>query len=1388
MSSLLDTYVSYVPLLVARRFAGAASSISAPEAETFLAATMFVDISGFTELTERLAQRGPQGEEKLTRLLSDYFGELIDLVSAYGGDVVKFAGDGLSVVWPVGEDADQDLVSATRHAAQCGLAIQSKLNNYRAAEGVRLSVQVGISAGEVHLLYVGGVFSRWENLISGAPMVEMSLAEKRAAPGDVVLDAKAWTLIQDYCVSDEWEWPDGAVRLKSVREPLSLHEAVIPNPTPEMESALKAFIPGAVVDRIVAGQTRWLAELRRVTVMFVNLPDLDHAASNALERMQEAMCACQTAAYRCEGSINKISVHENGPILIAAMGLPPWAHKDDAARGTQVALTMQSELSKLGLRSAIGIATGRAYCGLIGSARRREYTMIGDIINLAARLMQSAGDGILCDEITYHAAESQMLFEKLPSIKVKGKTGEIPVYRPRGWVETVERPKVEMVGREVEHARLAEGIQALIRGKQMGTVLIEGETGIGKSLLLEDLLHQAEVMGVASLAGGGDSLETSTHYHAWRDVFQTLFELDAIDALDKRRDRVLNWLRRELVERAHSVNGELAKVLQLAPLLNAVLPLDFAESEITAQMTGKVRADNTRDLLLRVLLASSAESPKVLVIEDAHWLDSASWALVLAVSVHAENMMLVIASRPSAEPAAEYKTLLNNPRAHHMILDALSAEDTKRLARQVLGVASLPEPVAQFILDRAEGHPFFSEELAHALRDTGVIVIVDGECRIAPGAADLKALNFPDTLQGVIISRIDRLTPSQQLTLKVASVVGRIFEYRCVRDIYPIRRDAQHVGDYLDSVERLDITPLYKPAPDHAYIFKHIIMQEVSYELMLFSQRRELHRAAAQWYEQTYPDELEQYYPRLAEHWRNAEVVLKAIDYLEKAGENALHNYANREAVRFFSAALELDQGINQDREQVLRRARWLRHLGEAHVGLGNLIESRQYLQQALELLGQSVPTARGRLLISMIRHGVRQMLYRLRPSLAYTRSVEKREIMLETTRIYAVLAPLFYYADERVLTVYAALRRLNAAERAGPTAELPQAYASMVVIAAAVPRLRWLAETYKRRARETSIDVSELPALAFVFIRIGLYEIGVGRWKEVRETIQRAITIFERLGDKRGWEEAMSLLGNASRFQGEEAASKAMWSGAYTSAKRRGDEQIQAWSLTARGQSEFRSGNIDEAVRLLESAQSLLVESADRMAEINALGALAEGYLRQDKREAALQMVMSLMHSGRQSSTTVYAMLPGYVGMAEVLFTLWEEETECAAADRKAIEQAALQMCTILTKYASIFSIGEPAAQHYRGLAHWLRGRKSQAYDAWSKSLASAGRLEMPHDEGRAHVEIARHLDATDEDRLKHLHHAQELFARLGSDYEFNRVQRLLEASLSIEPQHIKE
>lgn len=1365
MSTLLDTLISYVPPLTVRRFADNPTPLLDPTAEYFPATALFADISGFTEITEALAQRGPGGAEELTLLLNSYFSQLITLIGEHGGEIIEFAGDGLLALWPA---EDEDLSLTTLRASQCALAIQSSLHDTYVAGDVPLALHIGIGAGEIAAAHLGGMFGHWMLLVGGAPLVQVSLANQQATSGEIILSPEAWQLVETTCAGRPLA--RGSARLIAVHTHLPERPVRRIYSSSEAEEALRAYISSSILARLDAGQIGWLAELRRVTVLFINLPGLDH--TTPLEQAQTIISDLQTALYHYEGSINNLYVDDKGTTLIAALGLPPLAHEDDAVRALRAALAIRAEFTAQGLRSAIGIATGRVFCGVIGSMARREYAMIGDVVNLAARLMQAAGDDLLCDGATFEAARNHLTFEDLPSIVVKGKAVPVAVYRPQHETRRARgRPRAQMpiVGRLTERDILAEEIQGLARGKTgrpldagSTVIVIEGEAGIGKTRLVEELGQMAEARRMTCLVGWGDAVEQSTPYHAWRGIFGQVLDVDWLADPDTRQQQVLKLLASE------------PNLLRLAPLLNPVLSLDIPDNDLTSQISGQVRAENTRELLVQLLRASIAGSPKVVILEDAHLMDSASWALALVVSRRVQPLLLVIVTRPLPDPPpAEYPQLLARFDTQHLKLDRLTPAQAVVLVCQRLGVSGLPEPVTELIQQKAEGHPFFSEEIAYALYDSGLLVIEGGRCIFAPGAGDLPAL--PDTIQGVVTSRIDRLGVREQFTLKVASVIGRVFGYRILHDVHPVSGEKELLHQHLELLSKLNITQLETPPPDLKYIFKHAITREASYNLMTYDQRRQLHRAVAEWYERTYIDDLTPFYPLLAHHWSKAEAPTQAIVYLERAGDQAMHQYANREAIRFFNEALALDaqEGVFQGQ---VWRARCKRQLGEAFFGLGNRAAGSQHLWEALALLGHPVPASISQQSMGILGQLVLQVWRRMRPPDPTRHTKSERSAYREAALAYERLGEIAFFDNQTIPTVYAILHGLNLSEQLGPSPELARVCASTAIVMSIV-RQHNLADNYLERAREIIAGAGEMSTQARVQQVISLIDAGMGRWDRAMECAEDAIDKTTRLGDLTSLGSSLALLAIMDYHQGflQESVKIREYQG--TVAQRAGNMQHRIWFLSGQSANLLRLGreaDQDRPVAYLEEAARLLSENQEGAVDISVQGLLAYAYLRRGDFPAARRAADQVLRTVVTTTPTVFSSLDGLCHVPEVYLALWEADPK--GVDAGKLAQSALPACKAMHTFSRIFPIGQPRAWLCRGLYDWLSGKHRQAHRDWQKGLAWAEKLHMPHDLGLAHYEIGRHLKTSDLDREKHLAQAYALFHRIGAAYDMERVQQELD------------
>ncbi len=1336
MPATIDLLAAYIPSLVLGRLADEPSGLAGRGIERRQAAVLFADISGFTILTERLAARGASGSEELSAALNAYFDRLIEMIADRGGDVVKMAGDALIALWPVGEG--ETLASATLRAARCGLVAARTLQDYEVAEGIRLACKVGIGAGEVASMFVGGVRDRWELLVAGDPLVQMGRAEHHARPGEAVLSREAWALAWQGCAGDLLE--DGGVRLKGVAEPPP-STIVEPPLDPTFEAATRSFIPAAIRSRLDAGQTAWLAELRRLTVLFVNLPLTDCDRPGAAERARRIIEVVQAGLYRHEGSLNKLSVDEKGTTIVAAMGLPPLSHRDDPARAIRAGLAIRKALAEIGVECAIGIATGRVYCGEIGNARRREYTIIGRAVNLAARIMQAAQEHheVLCDEETSRAARGCYEFEALPSRRLKNIEGEVTLCRPLDAVAPCGASRAT-VGRDAELATLARKLEGLRRG-QGGVVVIEGEAGIGKSQLVSELVARAAGSGISPLVGGGDPIERSAPYHAWRPIFQTLLGADEATDRETRLARVANWLREE------------PDLEPLAPLLDAVLPLDLAENELTGHMTGQVRLDNTNDLLVRLLGRASARGPKLVVVEDAHWMDSASWALMLRVARGVGGILLVVATRPVGPDFPEEHQALLQVADDILRLGNLATDDALALARLRLGVASLPPAAEELILRKSRGNPLHCEELSYTLRDAGLLTFEGDRCRVADGV-DLASVGIPDGVEGIINDRIDRLAPSHQLALKVASVIGRLFAVRILRDVYPIEPDRARLPQDLDSLSRLELILRDEPEPDPAYIFRHVITRDVVYDLLPFSQRRRLHHDVAEWYERTLSGDLAPYYPLLAHHWSLAGDDDRAVDYLEKAGEEALKGGAYKEAVDFLDRALEIHArarpGLDPGRE-----ARWEYQLGEAHLSLGHLARSREHAARALSLLARPIPTPirlPGAYLAQLATQAVRRL--RARP---LDGPSESRHAGRLASATFGLVGQLCYFDQDRAIGVYSALRSLNLAEEDGPSPELARALAVMCLACGLVPA-HSLAEVYRRRAFEVANDLDDVATRAWVLQLTGMYDLGIGAWERARPNLEEAVAVNRRLGDWRRWEESSGELARLDYYLGEYDRSAGRFREFGEEAGRRGHDQACAWSFHGRSKALLRQGRLDEAADLLERSLALPVEALGGGDAILRGGLLAWLHARRRDWEAAERAADETSKLIRLSPPMVSYSFEGYAGVADAYLALWE------AGEGRHVRRSAWLSLASLWRMARVYPLGRPRAWLALAKARRLLGHRRRAARAYRLALRDAERLAMPFERALAHLETGEFLGRDDPAGRDHLDRARSIFEGLGA------------------------
>lgn len=907
-------------------------------------AALFADISGFTPLTEALVQAlGPQrGAEELTHWLNVIYDALLAEIESYRGSVISFSGDAITC-WFDDTNGNGSSTSVLRATASA-LAIQRAMQqfaqvNISGTGIVSLAIKVVVASGSARRFLVGDPAIQLVDVLAGETLYRLADGEHIAHRDEVLLDQPAIAALREQIVVSEWrEDPESGERFAVVNR---LKTDVEPHPWPPLETValsddqVQPWLLPPVYQRLMSGMGEFLTELRPTVAMFVRFSGIDYDNDpQAQSKLNEYIQAVQRILARYDSYMLQLTIGDKGSNFYVSFGAP-LAHEDDAIRAASAALDLRDLQMHFIKEVQIGVSQGLTRTGACGGIYRRTYSALGDAVNMAARLMQNAPPGqVLVNQNVRKATGEEFNWEELPPLLVKGKSQAVTVFRLIHRQERqgirLHEPKyaLPMVGRTSELALIAQKLDLALRGHGQ-IVGITAEAGMGKSRLMAEVIRLARGRDMQGYGGECQSYGTSTSYLVWHNIWRGFFHLDP------------GWSAAEQIE---ALERELSEIdpalLPRLPLLGAVLNLQIPDNELTRSFDAKLRKESLESLLVDCLRKRAHLMPLLLVLEDCHWLDPLSHDLleVIGRAIVDIPVLIALAYRPPqlnrilAPRVSQFFHFTEIP------LTDLPAEEIEELVAFKLGQiygeqARLPEALIEKISRRAEGNPFYIEELLNYLHDRNI----DPQ---QPEA--LEHIDLPDSLYSLILSRIDQLTENQKTLLKVASVIGRLFRAAMLWGIYNQFGDQERVRNDLDTLSALDLTPLDTPEPELAYLFKHILTQEVAYETLSFATRALLHDQIGQYMEQTYRAALDQYTDLLAFHFERSENLPKKREYLLKAAEAAQADYANMAAITYYQKVLHL---LSEE-----ERITGLLKLGEIFELVGEW-ENAQVLDQEAEVL-----------------------------------------------------------------------------------------------------------------------------------------------------------------------------------------------------------------------------------------------------------------------------------------------------------------------------------------------------------------------------------------------------------------------------------------------------
>jgi class 3 adenylate cyclase/tetratricopeptide (TPR) repeat protein len=656
------------------------------------------------------------------------------------------------------------------------------------------------------------------------------------------------------------------------------------------------------------------------------------------------------------GTIDKFM----GDCIMVLFGVPQ-AIEDAPQKAVDCAIEMRSALQEFSEERAletpldlhVGINSGELIYGEIGSEQKKQYTVMGDIVNVASRLEDASDRGqILVGVPTYRATAGDFEYRELRPVTVRGKSEPVPVYellaaRSKGRIELAMTERMihsDMIGRDQELERLKALVVRVIEGEG-AIVSVIGDAGIGKTRLVRELRASELMSKLTLLEGRTQSLGQNLSFHLLADLIR---HWAGIEEEDEEPEQV-----RKLTRLVNEANPrEFAEIFPFLCLMLGIEPPGVHQERVRG-----VEAEGLSRLILKalrgLLLGATEQAPVVIRLEDLHWSDQSSIDLLLPLLrlVYRHRILFILVFRPKyAETSERVLSFLQEnfiEEATTVALRPLDENQSKTLVSNLLKNRELPRRILSQIVEKSEGNPFFIEEVVRSLIDEGAVDVRRNRFAITD---KIETVVIPDTINQVIMARIDRLEEETRNLLKIASVIGRTFLYRVLAEV------AGAVGNLETRIAHLkgaEILLERRTREEREYLFRQALAHEAVYGSILFQKRKELHRSVARAIEKLFVQRLAEFYGMLAYHYSQGEDLDKAEEYLLNAGQLALKSSASSEALNYYNRALSLYLSKSEREADPHKLSMMARNIALAYSNKGYYAEAVTHFDRALQYLGE---------------------------------------------------------------------------------------------------------------------------------------------------------------------------------------------------------------------------------------------------------------------------------------------------------------------------------------------------------------------------------------------------------------------------------------------------
>ncbi len=1164
-------------------------------------------------------QQGAEGAEELSYVLNHIFQPTVRLVYEQGGFIPYFAGDSFAALFPMAEREPPAMVGE-RVLATTQTTLQRFISDQHLADSVvaehRIGIKIGLSAGEVEWGIVGQ--RRKSFYFRGQPIESSALAQTRASSLEVLCDAEFLSLDVPSVVAIGPR--DGGYHALDMRRvPLAemgVRSVQLPQPDPDI---IAEFMPP---EAFAEGNT---GEFRNVVSVFLSFTGLDthealdHFASIVLEQ-----------SLNFGGYFKEIDFGDKGGVMCCLFGAPV-SFENNTERALEFVAALQEELHPMenltGARYRIGISSGLAFTGVIGSAERCQYAAVGARVNLAARLMARAEWGeVIADENVQHNRNFKFTFRGEEAYK--GFEKKIPTYLLSGR-NLAGRTSFsgEYFGREAELKTLQTFASPLREGRFAGVAFVFGEAGIGKSRLSYELRRSLrDIMAVSWLHCQSDQILRKP-FNPFIYLLKNYFEQSPDNSPERNRELFESNFVELAYDLAVSKHPEAdairREMIRTQSVLAALVGLQMPGS-LWEQLDARGRYQNALSAMANLFVAEAILQPVVIELEDTHWFDDMSREFLAQFIRRAQAypILFLATSRYEDDGSKSYVLRLSLLQEigvpfTEIDLNYLKPEDLRALAETLIGGALHPD-LMELLHRMTQGNPFYLEQMADYFKETGLLENVGGTWQLKN-----QDIQLSDSVKQIMMARIDRLSGLVKETVKAAAVIGREFELPVLSAVMARQEEFIRQNGDLDRVLREQVQAAEKWQIWYAmnelrYIFRHSLLREAAYDMQLRTRLRELHQLIAEAIEQLYPNSEERYID-LAFHYEQAENEEKTDKYLEKAARYAQRNFQNRQAIQYYN---KLIQYLGEHPKKIEKRIKLHLRKGAVHELIGQWQEAESDYRTALKLaqkqqnwnlLGQSNRRL-GQLLV--LRGNYESGKKYLDIALTHF-ELDNNDVGLAET--YGALGNYFFrqgnYASAQ--SWFAKAIEINRAlKRDGENATIVASLGLIFMNQGHYDEgIRWL---------EEQLDIAERAqdkqALTILYTNLGIIYLEKGSLDSALLCLEKGLTLAEELGNKLFTTICIGSIGSVWERKGDFDKAMDMFHRDLTLCLELGDKQGQAIANGLIGDLLSLKGEFERSDQYLEKALALSRELNYKKGIAKALNTLGDNWYYRGNLQRALQ------------------------------------------------------------------------------------------------------------------------------------------------------------------------